>query len=202
MLHGADLEAVFAALEADLKTDFKVQTPDLLTFPGHRQAAVLVPLLVAPDGLHLLFIVRSSTLTSHAGQIAFPGGRLEPGETVAGAALRETFEETGLAEEQTRILGELQPLPSPKYLVTPVVGVLRWPQPLTLCTAEVAEVFTVPLGDLLALTPRQEERQFQGQRRVIHYYAHQSGDGERLIWGLTGNIVAELLALLRTHLRF
>lgn len=195
------MEAVFAALEAELKADMTARTPDPLTFPGYRQAAVLVPLLVALDGLHLLFIVRSSTLTSHAGQIAFPGGRLEPGETVAGAALRETFEETGLEGHRIRILGELQPLPSPKYLVTPIVGVLPWPQPLMLCSDEVAEVFTVPLRDLLALTPRQEARQFQGQRRVIHYYAHQGSDGERLIWGLTGNIVAELLSLLRPHFR-
>lgn len=193
-----DYEPLFAALQRDLAS----RTPEALSFSGYRQAAVLVPILLAPGGLHLLFTVRSSTLAHHAGQIAFPGGRLEPGETLAQAALRETFEETGLMSSDTRILGELQPLPSPaKYLVTPVVGIVPWPQPLKISAAEVAEVFTVPLADLLNLTPRQEERHLQGQRRIIYYYAHQSLEGERLIWGLTGNIVADLLAALRPHLR-
>lgn len=191
-------EALFSAVQRDLEA----RTPEPLTFAGFRQAAVLVPILRAPDGLRLLFTVRSARLANHAGQIAFPGGRLEPGEGVVEAALRETFEETGLVGSKTRILGFLQPLPSPaSYLVTPVVGVLPWPQPLELSESEVAEAFTVPLTDLLALTPRQEERLLGGQRRVIYFYAHQSAEGERLIWGLTGTIVADLLGVLRPHLQ-
>ena len=169
-----------------------------LTLPEFRRAAVLVPLLRAPDGLELLFTVRSSTLPHHAGQISFPGGRLEVGESVSDAARRETVEEIGLNVPETLLLGTLSDLPSPaRYVVTPVVGVLPWPQALTLQTTEVAEVFTVPLAELLAITPRQETRLLEGQRRVIYFYAHQSPTGERLIWGLTGSIVADFLSVVR-----
>ena len=85
--------------------------------------------------------MRSSALSNHAGQISFPGGRLEAGENVMQAARRETAEEIGLDIPETSLLGTLHDLPSPaRYTVTPVVGVVRWPQPLTLQTAEVAEV--------------------------------------------------------------
>jgi 8-oxo-dGTP pyrophosphatase MutT (NUDIX family) len=172
----------------------------MLTFPGFRRAAVLVPLLHAPDGLHLLFTVRSSSLSNHAGQIAFPGGRLDAGETPAQAALRETFEETGLRAAEGAILGPLYDQPSPaRYLVTPLVAVLAWPQPLRPNPLEVADVFTVPLRDLLALSPRQEARQLEGQRRVLNYYTHRGPGGERLIWGLTGNVLADFLEVVRPH---
>lgn len=189
-----DPDVLFSALEAELAA----RTPEPLEFPSFRQAAVLVPILRAPDGLHLLLTVRSSKLSNHAGQIAFPGGRLDPGETVLEAALRETVEETGVDVSGVRFLGELRTVPSPaRYRVTPVVGVLPWPQPVALNPAEVAEAFTVPLSELLTLTPREEARVLEGQRRTIYYYTHRSAERERLIWGLTGNIVADLLGAVR-----
>jgi 8-oxo-dGTP pyrophosphatase MutT (NUDIX family) len=117
---------------------------------------------------------------------------------VSQAARRETFEETGLVVSEGALLGRLPEHPSPaRYLVTPLVGVLGWPQALVADPAEVADIFTVPLAELLALTPRQEARQLEGQRRLIHFYAHRHGDRERLIWGLTGNILADFLAVVR-----
>ena len=190
-------------LEADalldkLKDVLPSRPRKTLNFPDFRRAAVLVPLLRAPGGLELLFTVRSTQLPHHAGQISFPGGRLEAGESVSDAARRETAEEIGLGIAETALLGTLSDLPSPaRYVVTPVVGVLPWPQPLMLQTAEVAEVFTVPLAELLTLTPRQETRLLEGQRRVIYFYAHQGSSGERLIWGLTGSIVADFLSVVR-----
>lgn len=187
---------VFGALREALSN----RPQETLTFPGFRRAAVLVPLLHAPDSLHLLFTVRSSSLSNHAGQIAFPGGRLDAGETPTQAALRETFEETGLRAAEGAILGRLRDQPSPaRYLVTPLVAVLAWPQPLRPNPLEVADIFTVPLRDLLALSPRQEARQLEGQRRVLNYYTHPSPQGERLIWGLTGNVLADFLEVVRPH---
>lgn len=164
-----------------------------IAIPGFRPAAVLVPILRGPDGLELLFTVRGEQLTHHAGQIAFPGGRLDPGESVEQAALRETFEEIGLDVPPAAILGWLDDHPSPaRFIATPVVAELDWPQPLVPNPVEVSEVFSVPLAELRAIVPRWEERVLHDFRRRIHFYAW----GERLIWGFTGNIVKELLELL------
>jgi 8-oxo-dGTP pyrophosphatase MutT (NUDIX family) len=161
-----------------------------LDIEGFRRAGVLVPLLDAPDGLELLFTVRASTLPHHAGQIAFPGGGLEHGESVVEGALREADEEIGLEVEATEVLGCLDDLPSPaRYVATPVVAVVAWPQPLTLSPAEVDEAFTVPLAELSSLTPHSEERELRGVRRTIFSYRW----NERNIWGFTGNVLHNLL---------
>ncbi len=173
----SDYEALFNALRKDLEA----RPHETLTFPGFRRAAVLVPVLRAADGLHLLFTVRSSGLSNHAGQIAFPGGRLEPGENASEAARRETFEETGLEVSET------------------LVGVLEWPQVLRPNPGEVAETFTVPLAELLAIRPEREIRQLEGQRRVVYSYAHRSAERERLIWGVTGNILEDFLGIVSPH---
>ncbi len=161
-----------------------------LHWPEFRHAAVLVPLLCAEDGLRLLFTVRSANLPSHAGQISFPGGRLEPSETTDDAARRETFEEVGLSVPPNALIGYLDDQPSPaRYIVTPVVGFVSWPQPLTLSPAEVAEAFTVPLSDLLAMTPRTEERWLKASKRTLYFYDWH----DRVIWGMTGNVLKNLL---------
>ncbi len=162
-----------------------------LTIDGFRRAGVLVPLLETDDGLEVLFTVRSSSLPHHAGQIAFPGGGVEPGEGAVGAALRETYEEIGVAVAPEAVLGCLDDHPSPaRYVATPVVARVPWPQMMALNPSEVDEVFTVPLGDLAALEPHSEVRQLQQQdRRRIYWYEW----GERTIWGFTGNVVKNLL---------
>jgi 8-oxo-dGTP pyrophosphatase MutT (NUDIX family) len=164
-----------------------------MEIPGFRPAAVLVPILRSESGLELLFTVRGQRLTHHAGQIAFPGGGLEPGESPEEAALRETREEIGLEVPMEAVLGRLDDHPSPaRFIATPVVAWVAWPQPLEPNPSEVAEVFSVPLADLAAIVPTWEERTMQEYRRRIHFYTW----GERLIWGFTGNLVKELLGLL------
>ena len=176
-----------------LKTNLKHFERETMSIDGFRQAAVLVPLLRGPEGLELLFTVRSAALSNHAGQISFPGGRGDPGETPTQTARRETLEEVGLEVGEDALLGELNELPSPaRYVVTPIVGVLDWPQPLTLNPAEVEEAFTVPLDALRTLEPRTEVRYLEGMERTLYYYPWR----ERMIWGMTGNILKNLLDVL------
>ena len=161
-----------------------------LDLPGHGRAAVLVPMLDAPEGPALLFTVRSAGLSRHAGQIAFPGGRVEPGEDAIAAALREAHEEVGLRVDPGDVFGLLDDRASPFGLVaTPVVARVTWPADLRVDPGEVAEVFTVPLA-LLAATPVvRETRVHEGGTRVLHRYLVVGRD----VWGLTGNIVKDLL---------
>lgn len=164
-----------------------------MDIPGFRRAAVLVPLLDAADGPQLLFTVRAASLANHAGQIAFPGGGAEPGETLEAAALRETEEEVGLRVPPEAVLGTLSDHPSPAgYVATPVVARIPWPQPMRLNPIEVAEVFTVPLAELAAITPDSEVKQLRDYRRRIFAYPWNG----RRIWGFTGNVVKNLLDVL------
>jgi 8-oxo-dGTP pyrophosphatase MutT (NUDIX family) len=182
------------ALVTDLQQTLAQRQRLQLEWPGFRQAAILVPLLKTQTGYELLFTVRSSQLSSHAGEISFPGGRLDEGETIDEAARREAFEEIGLTITSENILGHLDDVPSPaKYIVTPVVAVLEKPLDFTLSQAEVEEIFTADLEVLARLEPRAEERILQGHQRLIHFYTYQ----ERVIWGLTGNVVKNLLDIIR-----
>jgi 8-oxo-dGTP pyrophosphatase MutT (NUDIX family) len=166
---------------------------EALELPEFRRAAVLVPILDTPEAPEVLFTVRSGGLSNHAGQIAFPGGRVDPGETVEETAIRETLEETGLVVPPEALLGRMSDHPSPAaYVVTPVVGLVPWPQELRPNPDEVDECFTVPLAELRTLAPHTEERTHPLFRRKLHFYPY----GERMIWGLTGNVLKELLDLL------
>jgi len=161
-----------------------------LELPDHRRAAVLVPILDAPRGPALLFTVRSQHLPRHAGQIAFPGGRLEAGEDDLTAALRETREEVGLVVAADAVVGRLDDHPSPFGIVaTPLVAIVPWPAPLAPCAHEVAETFVVPLEQLRATRPSVEQRDTPWGVRQLHAYEI----GTRRIWGMTGNVVKDLL---------
>ena len=161
-----------------------------LELAGHRRAAILVPVLEAPGGLELLFTVRAAGLARHAGQVAFPGGRLEPGEDAVTAALREMEEEVGLAIAPDAVLGTLDDRRSPYALVaTPVVARLAWPAPLRLDPGEVAGAFTLSLAALAVCRPTLEEHWHEGEVRELYRYRV----GFHEVWGLTGNVVRDLL---------
>lgn len=156
-----------------------------------QTAAVLVPVFVDAQALWLLLTKRSEELLHHRGQNAFPGGARETGEDAWQTALREAQEELALPPEAVLRLGELDQVWTPSgYQVTPCVGVIPAqfdpdPEP-----SEVAEVFQVPLTAFA--DPRMvEERpmKFDGEERMLRFYHV----GNRQIWGLTAEIVGNLL---------
>jgi 8-oxo-dGTP pyrophosphatase MutT (NUDIX family) len=160
-----------------------------------RPAAVLVPLVARDGGLTVLLTQRTDHLARHAGQVAFPGGRIDEGdEGAVEAALRETEEETGLARAFVDPLGFLDTyLTSTSYAVVPVVGLVQPGFTLNPHEGEVADVFEVPLPFLM--DPAHHERHFrdwQGKRR--YYYAMPWQD--RYIWGATAGMIRNLYSLL------
>lgn len=181
-------------MTATIKERIRGYAGETLAIPGFRPAAVLVPLFEANDGVHVLLTVRSHTMRSHPGQIAFPGGRADPGETPEMTALRETAEEVGIHVPPERVIGRLGQHPSPAgYIATPVVAVIDWPQRLILQETEVAEVFTVPLSELAGMQPTSKVFTGGQYSRKLYSYTWQ----ERVIWGFTGNVIHELITLMQ-----
>lgn len=155
-----------------------------------RQAAVLVPIVVRED-LSVLLTQRTAHLPSHAGQIAFPGGKIEPDDAGAlGAALREAHEEIGLDPVFVDPLGYVEPYETGTgFLVTPVVAAVRTGFTLMPDPREVDAIFEVPLDFLLNEGNHLiEARLWQGQERRYYAIPHQ----ERYIWGATAGIIRAL----------
>lgn len=158
------------------------------------QAAVLVPLVAHPEPTVLLTL-RSARLNSHAGQVSFPGGRMEAGETPEEAALREAEEEVGLDPALPELVGRLpNVLTGTGYLVTPVVALLRPPFGLRHDPAEVEEPFEYPLARLLdPAAPERRRQEFRGRMREFWVWPHE----RHYIWGATASILVTLAAVLR-----
>lgn len=155
-----------------------------------RRAAVLVPLRAADSGWEVLLSVRTGHLNTHAGQISFPGGRLEKRDAgPVDAALRETEEETGIARRYVEVAGLLDRYHTVTgFLMTPVVGFLSPGFELRPCPEEVAELFWMPLER--AAAREHYERQslvFRGRRRRFHAQNYEG----RVVWGATAAILIE-----------
>jgi 8-oxo-dGTP pyrophosphatase MutT (NUDIX family) len=165
--------------------------------PGARvtEAAVMLPLVPRPSGLQVLLTQRTAHLADHAGQISFPGGRVEPTDTSREeTALRETEEEIGLARDRVKILGRLPDYDIPTgFRITPVVGWAEPPFELKLDAFEVAAVFEVPLSHFLDLT-RFQRREYEFRGRHRHYMAVPF-EG-RYIWGATAGMLYSFARLL------
>jgi 8-oxo-dGTP pyrophosphatase MutT (NUDIX family) len=163
-----------------------------------RSAAVLVPIVNRSDGLAVLFTERSADLPDHAGQISFPGGRVEPGDLdVNAAALRETEEEIGLPRDRVTVLGRLADYESVTvYRVTPVVGWVEPPFSVIPDPVEVADVFEVPLAFLLEPVNQQRHFRMLGEIRR-DYFAIPFR--ERYIWGATAAMLMILDRTLRAE---
>ena len=162
--------------------------------PGERAkapvpAAVLVGVTDRPEP-GVILTVRREHMRTHAGQVAFPGGRIDPGETAVAAALREAWEELGLDPASAQIVSELDEYRTvTSYVVTPVLAVVAPDQPLSPHEHEVADWFEAPLG--FVLDPANQQRKsalFQDRER--HYYEIM-WNGRR-IWGATASMLVNL----------
>ena len=157
-------------------------------------AAVLIP-VVSHNELTVLFTQRTTHLKSHAGQVSFPGGRVEPGDASAEfTALREAQEEIGLSADRVEILARLPDYRTRTgFRVTPVVGVVTPPLELAPDPREVESVFEVPLAFLLDPANRQRRtREFQGQSVGFYVFEYQA----RTIWGATAGMLVNLYRML------
>lgn len=160
-------------------------------------AAVLVPIVERAHELTVLLTRRTDHLYDHAGQISFPGGRIEAHDAGPGAAaLREAEEETGLPPARVRLIGRLDTyVTRTGFEVVPVVGLVTPPFPIEPDSFEVAEVFEVPLGFFLAPENRaRHSRVYQGKER--QYYAFPYGD--YYVWGATAGMLVNLVEILNS----
>lgn len=200
------------------KEDFAARQPGLMGEDGLKKYAVLVPIVETPDGMALLFEKRSAKLRRQPGEICFPGGHLEPGETPEACAVRETTEELCIRPENIELLGPGDKFVSPfSFIIYPYIGIIR-DYTGTLSSAEVAEIITVPLdffrehpperynSTIVSLLP--EDFPYdripgganypwaRGSYDVL-FYQYQ----DHLIWGITALITRAATALIdRYHL--
>jgi len=183
---------------AIIRARLAAHEPMRLPAEGLTASAVLVPFFHDAEGaLRVLFTLRTDKVGSHRGQISFPGGVIDPGDPSAEhAALRELHEELGVPREAVTVLGRVSDYPTiTGYLITPFVGYLGHEPALTPHAHEVAEVFGVPLDDLLSgrIPGTTEVWDLGGHERAIFFYQY----GDHHIWGATAAILHELLALLK-----
>jgi mutator protein MutT len=175
--------------------------------PGDGKVAAVLALFCdqgndeKPDSLptmpDLLLTQRAINLTNHGGQISFPGGRLEPGESTQQAAIRETEEEIGVHESKIELFGQLTSvyIPPSDFTVTPYVGVIRGEPNFKCCPREVEKIVRAPLNQLMepeALTSGMVTRS-NGETLKVPCYRI----GGHQIWGATAIMVGELVERLR-----
>ena len=186
MVPVTNLRSVFRdALDQD-----PAPTPD----PGDRLAAVVVPFVEGPEP-SLVFTVRAGDLSRHAGEISFPGGLQDPGETLHQTALREVFEEIGLDPASTELVGALPPVHTTVsgILVVPFVGMLDALPAFVVSDGEIDEVLTFSVARLLEVERVIEVVREEG--RVWRGFAYEL-EGHT-IWGATGWILHLLLEIVR-----
>lgn len=185
------LAAVDAVFDAPLRTDYDLN-PDwnAPAAQDYRRAAVLVGLIDRGEDFGVLLTLRPETMASHAGQVAFPGGRLEAGETALHAALREANEEVGVDPATVRVLGQGDTyLTGTGFAIAPFVGLLPPDFVATPHVREVADVFETPLSFLMdAANHERHEKEYRGVLRAYYAMPHNG----RYIWGATAGMIKSL----------
>lgn len=181
----------FIDMAPDLRR--RINIDDALAAACRKGAALL--LLYPIDGItHTVLTVRSLSLRSHPGQISLPGGRLDPGETVYEAALREAWEELAIISAEVELLAALSPMyiPPSNSCLTAIVGVTSRRPDFRPHKGEVAELLEIPMAHFVGATNRRLETwNLRGEKRQIPFFQFDS----HKIWGATGMILAEMAHL-------
>jgi 8-oxo-dGTP pyrophosphatase MutT (NUDIX family) len=162
--------------------------------PGSKTSAVLAGLLDSNDGPAIILTKRAAALRQHSGELSFPGGRVEPGESLINAARRETFEEIGTSPIHIDVVGRLDPLTTviSSALIHPFVAVVASTAMFRPNPGEVDQVLVVPISELTSPDVyRQELWIFDGVLRPVHFFELV---GETL-WGATARALVQLLTL-------
>lgn len=166
-----------------------------ITAPKRIPSAVLLPIYYNKEGQgHILFTHRTEKVKEHKGQISFPGGARQYGESLLETALRESQEEISLSPADVEVLGELDDTVTvdSNYIVTPFVGVIPWPHNLKADGWETDEIIEVPIAALLNKKSREDKNEVVEGRPVTSYFYHY---GDRVIWGATARILHQFLEL-------
>ena len=184
----APADAVF---DQPLRTDYDLN-PDWRLPPSgeYRRAAVLVGLIDRGDDYNVLLTLRPETMPSHAGQVAFPGGRIEAGESALQAALREANEEVGVDPGSVRVLGQGDTyLTGSGFAIAPFVGLLPSDFVARPHEREVADVFETPLSFLMDVANHERhEKEYRGVLRAYYAMPHNG----RYIGGATAGMIKSL----------
>ena len=197
-----------ASLEAEaLRARFAAPpawTPEIRRAPrmtdrAPAQAAVLVPIVMREQPTVLL-TERTANLSTHSGQVAFPGGRVDPEDAnVCAAALREAWEEVGLSAGYIEVLGSLPTYTTvTSFIVTPVVGLVEPDFELSINPYEVAEAFEVPLAYLMDPANHRRHALVDHEQRSREWFSmpYQDGPHERFVWGATAAMLRNLYRFL------
>jgi 8-oxo-dGTP pyrophosphatase MutT (NUDIX family) len=165
-----------------------------ITAPERISSAVLLPIYNKEGQCYILFTQRTNNVKEHKGQISFPGGARQDGESLLDTALRESLEEVGLSPTEVEVLGELDDTATTtsNFVVTPFVGVIPWPNDLRADGWETDELIEVPISALWAKNSREDRKEVIGGQPVTSYFYHY---GDRVIWGATARILYQFLEL-------
>ncbi len=188
------MEELRRVLATRPRADFPFDAVDPAKVPpgGFARAAVLVPLFDFEGATHVLLTRRRADLRRHAGQVSFPGGRIEPGEESLTAALREAEEEIGLDPARVDVLGRLDDtlVLVTGFRLTPWVGVVPYPYDYRRHPREVEDILYVPLRSLTRPGVHEtEEREAYGELHLVHFFHLPAVT----IWGATARILDTLL---------
>jgi 8-oxo-dGTP pyrophosphatase MutT (NUDIX family) len=168
--------------------------PPSVSLPGSKQSAVLIALFDGDAGAEIVLTRRAQHLRNHHGEVSFPGGRLEPGESAPAAAIREAHEEVGLDPAAVTVVGELDHLATmvSRSVIVPVVATLPGRPDLRAACTEVDRIMTVPLVELLADDVYRQERWGKPPLdRPIHFFELD----DETVWGATARMLVQLLTI-------